>query len=64
MSLDSVPDITSQLPRMELHFLVEPISKLYADNVSRFPVRYLSGNRYIMLEYHVNTNAILVSAFQ
>ena len=67
ISLDSLPDITSQLPSVqskELHVWVEPISKIYTDNMGRFPVCSRSSNRYIMRAYHVNTNAILVSAFQ
>ena len=32
--------------------------------MGRFPVRSRSGNRYIILSYHVDTNSILASAFQ
>ena len=32
--------------------------------MGRFPVRSCSRNNYIMLTYHVNTNAILVKLFQ
>ena len=67
ISLDSLPDITSQLPAVnstELHVWVQPISKIYTDDMVHFPVRSRSGNCYIMLAYHVDTNAILVSVFQ
>ena len=67
ISLKSLLDITIQLPAVkskEFHVRVEPSSKLYTDNMGRFPVRSRSGNRYIMLAYHVDTNAILVSTFQ
>ena len=43
---------------------IEPISKLYSDDMGRFPVRSRSGNYYIMLAYHVDTNVILVEPFQ
>ena len=67
ISLNFLPDIASQLPAVrskELHVWVEPISKLYTNDMGRFPVRSQSGNRYIMLAYHVDINAIFVSAFQ
>ena len=32
--------------------------------MGRFPVRSSSGNHYIMLAYHVDTNTILVEPFQ
>ena len=48
----------------EIHAWFELIIKLNTDDMGRFHVRYQSGNCYTMLEYHVETNAILVSAFQ
>ena len=41
-----------------------PISKLYTDNMGRFPVRSRSGNYFIMLAYHVDSNVILADPFQ
>ena len=67
VSIDSLQDITSQLlavKSQELHFWVEPIIKLNTDDIGPFPVRSRCGNRYIMLAYHIDTNTILVSAFQ
>ena len=52
VSIDSLPEITSQLLAVkyqELHVWVDPISKLYTDDMSRLPVRSQSGNQYIML---------------
>ena len=66
-SKEALPDITSQLPALkskELYVFTQPISKLYTDNMGRFPVRSRSGNHYIMLAYHADTNAILVEPFQ
>jgi hypothetical protein len=62
-----LPDISSQLPAErsnELFVVVEPISKLYTDDMGRFPVRSRSGNHYIMLAYHADCNVILVEAFE
>eukprot|EP00804_Cyclotella_cryptica_P025029 CCRYP_015949-RA/>CCRYP_015949-RA protein AED:0.34 eAED:0.26 QI:0/0/0/0.75/1/1/4/0/538 len=38
--------------------------KLYTDDMGRFPIRSRSGNQYIMLAYHCDSNAILVEPFQ
>jgi hypothetical protein len=62
-----LPDATSQLPAersQQLFIVVEPISKLYTDDMGRFPVRSRSGNHYIMLAYHADCNVILVEAFE
>ena len=47
----------------ELYITTEPISKLYTDDMGRFPVCSRSGNNFIMLSYHVDTNVILVEPF-
>ena len=48
----------------ELHIWVKPISTLYTDDTGRFPVRSRSGNQYLMVAYHCDTNAILIDPFQ
>lgn len=48
----------------ELHIKVEHISKLYTDDTGRFPTRARSGNQYIMVAYHCDSNAILVAPFK
>ena len=58
---DLLHDITSQLPAAkskDIYVFTEPTRKLYTDDSSR------SGNHYIMLAYHVDTNTILVEPFQ
>jgi hypothetical protein len=40
-----------------------PLSRLYTDNMGRFPVRARSGNQYVMIAYHANGNLILQQAF-
>ena len=47
-----------------MHCWIEPIGKLYTDDMGRFPVRSRSGNQYIMLAYHCDCNTILVQPFQ
>ena len=48
----------------EVHIVELPLSKLYTDDCGRFPIRSRSGNQYIMVAYHCNSNAILFTAFK
>ena len=48
----------------EVHIRVEPVHKLYTDDTGRFPVRARSGNQYIMIAYHVDSNSILHVPFK
>ena len=43
----------------EIYITTEPISKLYTDDIGRLPVRSRSGNNFLVLPYHVDTNVIL-----
>ena len=43
---------------------MKPISTIYTDNTARFPFRSHSGNQYLMVAYHCDTNAILIYPFQ
>ena len=64
---ESLPDITSKLPAVkpkEIYVVIEPIRKLYTYDTGRFCVCYRSGNHYIILACHVDTNAILLKLFQ
>jgi hypothetical protein len=58
------PSLIPHTASKELHVWDEPISKLFTDDMGRFPVRSRSGNQYLMLAYHCDTNAILVEPFQ
>ena len=40
------------------------ISKLYTDETGRYPIKARSGNKYLMVAYHYNSNAILVAPFK
>ena len=59
---DQVP--INEKPSNDLHISVQPMSKLYTDDTGRFPVRSWSGNQYIMIAYHCNSNAILAQPFK
>ena len=48
----------------ELYITTEPISKLYTDDMGRFPVCYRSGNHFLMFSYHSDTDVILVYPFE
>ena len=64
-----IPATSSPIPQLpqvrsnELHLQVTPISKLYTDDTSRFPVCAVSVNQYIMSAYHCNANLILTEPF-
>eukprot|EP00956_Cyclotella_meneghiniana_P023402 scaffold45578_cov41-Cyclotella_meneghiniana.AAC.1 len=58
------PPASPTTPVKELHIWDEPISKLFTDDMGRFPVQSRSGNQYLMLAYHCDTNAILIEPFQ
>ena len=48
----------------EMNIWVEPISKLYTDVTSCFPVHSRSGYQYIMTAYHCDSNTIIVCPFK
>ena len=47
----------------EIHIWDQPISKVYRDDCGRFPIRSRSGNEYIMIAYHCDSNTILQAPF-
>ena len=60
------PDPVPRPPKTkskEIYITTEPIRKLYTDDMGRFLVRSRSGNNFLMLSYHVDTNAVLVGPF-
>ena len=56
-------DIPPPHKTQELHIRDQPISKLYTDGCGRSPIRFRSGNEYIMIAYHCDSNTILQSPF-
>ena len=48
----------------EMHIWTEPVSKLYTDDTGRFPIRSRTGNQYIMIAYHCDSNTILQAPFK
>jgi hypothetical protein len=51
-------------PSNKLHIQINPISKLFTDDTGRFLVRSQSGNQYIMVAYHCDSNTILAVPFK
>ena len=47
----------------EIHVYDDPVSKMYTDDCSRLPIRAKSGNQYIMIDFHCDTNTILNAPF-
>ena len=51
-------------PSHEIRIRVEHIRKLYTDDTGRFPVCSRSGNQYIIIAYHCDSNAIIATPFK
>ena len=51
-------------PVQSVHIKVLATSKLFTDDMGRFPIRAMSGNQYIMLAFHEQANVILVQPFK
>eukprot|EP00804_Cyclotella_cryptica_P006024 CCRYP_000276-RA/>CCRYP_000276-RA protein AED:0.08 eAED:0.08 QI:0/0/0/0.66/1/1/3/0/1069 len=60
----TIPSLIPPAASKELHLWDKPISKLFTDDMGRFPVRSRSVNQYLMLAYHCDTNVILIKPFQ
>ena len=56
-------EILPQQKTKEIHIWDQPISKLYTEYCGRFPIRSISGNEYIMIYYHYDSNTILQALF-
>ena len=56
-------EILPQQKTKEIHIWDQPISKLYNDNCGRSPIMSRSGNEYIMIAYHCDSNTILQAPF-
>ena len=51
-------------PQHELYIRVDPLYKFYIDDTGCFTVQVYSGNQYIMIAYHCDSNTILVVPFK
>jgi hypothetical protein len=51
-------------PFNQVFVVTKPLSKLFTNNTSCFPVRACSGNQYVMIAFHANGNLILQQAFK
>ena len=47
-----------------MHIKTTHISKLYTDDTGRFPVISRTGNQYIMVAYHCDSNVIISVPFK
>ena len=56
-------DVLPPLKTKELHIWDQPISKIYTDDCGRFPIQSRNGKKYIMIEYHCDSNTILQAPF-
>ena len=56
-------ELTPNTATNTVDLLEIPLSKLFTDDTGRFPIRARSGNQYLMVAYHQQTNAILVRPF-
>ena len=56
-------DIPATIPN-KLFIVVKPVSKIYTDDMGRFPIPSRSGHLYIMLTFHCDSNSILIEPFQ
>ena len=52
-------DIIATIKTKYLHIWDEQISKLYTDDCGSFPSSSRSGNEYIVIAYHCDSNTIL-----
>jgi hypothetical protein len=51
-------------PSNQVFIKVNPLNRLYTDDTGHFPVKACSGNQYVMIAYHANSNLILQQAFK
>jgi hypothetical protein len=56
------PEAPNTTPTIEVQFI--PINHLFTDDTSWFTPQSCSGNQYIVVAFHSESNAILVRAFQ
>ncbi len=47
----------------QVFVVTKPLSKLFIYNTGRFPIRACSGNQYVMIAFHADSNLILQQAF-
>jgi hypothetical protein len=51
-------------PSNQVFVVTELLSKLFTNNTGRLPIRAHSGNQYVMIAFHANSNHILQQAFK
>ena len=61
-SKPKLPEPEVEQPEKPTHLLfasIKPIGRVYTDQTGRFPVTYISGNKYICILYAYTANVIL-----
>jgi hypothetical protein len=53
-----------EVPSNQVFVVTKPLSKLFTKDTGCFPVRARSGNQYVMIAFHANSNLILQQAFK
>ena len=56
-------DIPPSIKTKELHIWDDMISNLYTDDCGRFPIISRSGNKYILIAHHCDSNTIIQEPF-
>jgi hypothetical protein len=51
-------------PSNQVFVVTQPLSKLLTNDTGCFPLRAHSGNQYVMIVFHTNSNLILQQAFK
>ena len=60
MVAEELPEVSLPcIQYKEVHIWDEPLIKLYTNNCVRFPIRARSGNQYVMIEFHCDSNTII-----
>ena len=60
---EEMEDIPPPIKTKELNIWDQPTSKLYTDYCGCFPIRSRSGNEYIIIAYHCDSNITLQAPF-
>jgi hypothetical protein len=53
-----------EAPSNLVFIVTTSLSKLFTNDTGRFPTRALTGNQYVMIVFHVNSNLIFQQAFK
>jgi hypothetical protein len=63
-TLPTAAPTRKDMPSNQVFIKVYPLSRLYTDDMGRFPIRACSSNQYAMIAFHADDNLILQQAFK